>query len=112
MYNPLARDIVADKPLPWQKPMAKLTPGRVAQAMGWILAAIDTPASAPQPRGKSPRWIQGQARLRRTRYPVVKKTTSKARKQHSKFASFSNFPCLRFLAHQLNDDGLFCYAVV
>jgi hypothetical protein len=82
----LARDIVADKPLPWQKPIAKLTPGRVAQAMGGILAAIDTPASAPKPRGKSPGWIQGQARLRRTRYPVVKKTTNKARKQHSKSA--------------------------
>jgi len=84
----LARDIVADKPLPWQKPMVKLTPGRVAQAMGGVLAAIDTPASAPKPkpRGKSPGWVQGQARLRRTRYPVVKKTTNKARKQHLKSA--------------------------
>ena len=28
----LARDIVADNPLPWQKSIDKLTPGRVAQA--------------------------------------------------------------------------------
>jgi hypothetical protein len=30
----LARDIVLDNPLPWQKSIEKLTPGRVAQAMG------------------------------------------------------------------------------
>ncbi|WP_370460818.1 hypothetical protein, partial [Brasilonema octagenarum] len=34
----LARDIVADNQLPWQKSMDKLTPGRVAQAMGGVLA--------------------------------------------------------------------------
>ncbi len=28
----LARNIVADNPLPWQKSLDKLTPGRVAQA--------------------------------------------------------------------------------
>jgi len=48
----LARDIVADNPLPWQKSQAKLTPGRVAQAMGGILAAIGTPASAPKQERK------------------------------------------------------------
>ena len=31
----LARDIVADNPQPLQKSQAKLTPGRVAQAMGF-----------------------------------------------------------------------------
>ena len=39
----LARDIVADNPLPWQKSIPKLTPGRVAQAFAGILAAIATP---------------------------------------------------------------------
>ena len=29
----LARDIVTDNPLPWQKSLDKLTPKRVAQAM-------------------------------------------------------------------------------
>lgn len=48
----LARDIVADNPLPWQKSQAKLTPGRVAQAMGGILASIGTPASAPKQERK------------------------------------------------------------
>ncbi len=31
----LARDIVTDSPLPWQKSIAKLTPGRVAKRDGW-----------------------------------------------------------------------------
>lgn len=82
----LARDIVADKPLPWQKRETKLTPGRVAQAFGGVLAAIGTPASAPKPRGKSPGWPTGEPRLRRTRYPVVKKGTKKANKRPKKSA--------------------------
>lgn len=82
----LARDIVSDNPLPWQKSMEKLTPGRVAQAMGGILAAIDTPAKPPKPRGKSPGWTTGQPRSRRIRYPIVKKRTSKPRKRISESA--------------------------
>jgi hypothetical protein len=77
----LARDIVADNPLPWQKSLDKMTPGRVAQAMGSILAAIGTPARLPKPRGKSPGWKAGQPRQRRIRYPQVKKTTTKPRKE-------------------------------
>jgi len=46
----LARDIVADNPLPWQKSLDKLTPGRVAQAMGGVLAAIGTPTTSPKPQ--------------------------------------------------------------
>ena len=61
----LARDIVTDNPLPWQKREAKLTPARVAQAMGGVLATIGTPAQPPKPRGKSPGWPQGEPRLRR-----------------------------------------------
>lgn len=69
----LARDIVVDNPLPWQKSLTQFTPGRVAQAMGGVLAVIDTPAQAPKLRGKSPGWTPGQPRQQRTRYPVVKK---------------------------------------
>ncbi|WP_414581090.1 hypothetical protein [Scytonema sp. PCC 10023] len=82
----LARDIVTDNPLPWQKSMDKLTPGRVAQAMGGILAAISTPARSPQLRGKSPGWKPGQPRQRRIRYPIVKKNTPKLRKEQPKSA--------------------------
>jgi hypothetical protein len=77
----LAREIVSDNPLPWQKPLAKLTPGRVAQGMGGVLAMIGTPACPPKPRGKSPGWKSGQKRSRRIRYPIVKKRANQTRKQ-------------------------------
>ncbi|MBC1236265.1 MULTISPECIES: NF041680 family putative transposase [Nostoc] len=72
----LARDIVNDNPLPWQKQMTQLTPGRVAQAMPAILVRVSTPSIPPKPRGKSPGWKKGQSRQRRIRYPIVKKRTS------------------------------------
>jgi hypothetical protein len=76
----LARAVVADNPLPWQKSMTKLTPGRVAQSMGGVLAAIGTPAVPPKPRGKSPGWPQGKPRSTKPRCPIVKKGTSKRKK--------------------------------
>lgn len=82
----LARDIVCDNPLPWQKSIDNLTPGRVAQSMGGILAAIDTPANPPKPRGKSPGWKTGKPRQRRIRYPLVKKGTTRRKSQVSKTA--------------------------
>jgi len=69
----LARAVVADKPLPWQKRQTVLTPGRVRRGMGGILAQIGTPACAPKPRGKSPGWMKGRPRKRATRHPIVKK---------------------------------------
>lgn len=82
----LARDIVADNPLPWQKQIAQLTPGRVAQAMGGVFALIGTPAQPPKPRGKSPGWPPGEPRLRRPTYPVVKKSTKKGKQRLKTFA--------------------------
>jgi hypothetical protein len=71
----LARSQAEDKPRPWQKPQPpeKMTPGRVHQAMGGVLARIGTPASEPKPRGNSPGWSVGRIRAKRTRYEVVKK---------------------------------------
>lgn len=80
----LARDIVADNPLPWQKSITQLTPGRVAQAFAGVLAAIGTPAQPPKPRGKSPGWPQGELRAHRTRYPVVKKGFKRRKKRLKK----------------------------
>ena len=80
----LAREIVADKPLPWQHSQLQLTPGRVAQAMGGVLAAMGTPAHPPKPRGKSPGWPTGKQRQPRTRYPVVKKGSKKVKKRRLK----------------------------
>ena len=71
----LARGIIEDNPLPWQKPQPpeKLTPGRVAQNFSGLLARIGTPAKSPKPRGKSPGWQKGKIRTKKTRFPIVKK---------------------------------------
>ena len=73
----LARDIVADRPLPWQKPQPHPTPGRVCQSLGGVLAQLGTPAGRPKPRGKSPGWPRGRPRTPSPRYPVVKKRKKK-----------------------------------
>lgn len=80
----LARNIVTDRPLPWQNLSTKLTPGRVAQAMAGVIAVIGTPATEPKPRGKSPGWLPGQPRLSKTRYPVVKKSASRSKRSQPK----------------------------
>lgn len=69
----LARPEVQDSPLPWQRSCLTLSPGRVANAFAAVLAVIGTPAPDPKPRGKSPGWTPGQPRVRRVRYPTVRK---------------------------------------
>jgi DDE superfamily endonuclease len=71
----LARGLVADCPLPWQRTQAAPTPGRVQAGLGALFARLGTPAGPPQPRGKSPGWPAGRARRRRERHRVVKKTS-------------------------------------
>ena len=79
----LARNEAPDQPLPWQKPLAVKTPGRVADAFAAILARIGSPAEDPKPRGKSPGWPTGKARTPRTRFPTIKKTYSKPKTKQS-----------------------------
>ena len=76
----LARELVGDRHLPWQKPQVHLTPGRVAQSMFSLLVEIGTPCLAPKLRGKSPGWLPGTQRTKRIRYPVVKKGKFTAKK--------------------------------
>ena len=76
----LARDLVQDKPLPWQKPMRRLSPGRVADGMAALLALLGTPSRPPKPRGKSPGWPTGQHRNRKPRYPIVRKRGKRPKK--------------------------------
>jgi hypothetical protein len=73
----LVRDLVHECHLPWQKPMPKLSPGRVANSFAPLLARIASPAPEPKPRGKSTGTPVGQKRRTRTRCPIVKKTFSK-----------------------------------
>lgn len=74
----LARPLVADTPLPWQKPQDRLTPQRVRQSLKPIFALIGTPARIPQMRGKSPGWPKGRHRTPKVRHKVVKKGHSAA----------------------------------
>ncbi|ELS31512.1 hypothetical protein FEV09_16930 [Pseudanabaena catenata USMAC16] len=43
----LARQLVIDTPLPWQKPQTNLTFGRVAQGFAALLVRIGSPACSP-----------------------------------------------------------------
>ena len=82
----LAKELVEDYRLPWQSSQQDLTPGRVAQSMFSLLVEIDTPTSAPKPRGKSPGWKQGEKRSKRKTYPIAKKSHSRAKKSKKKAA--------------------------
>jgi len=75
----LARPIVEDAPLPWQKPQQRLTPQRVQQGIYPIFALLGSPARPPKKRGKAPGWPQGRRRTPKQRYAVVKKTPAAAR---------------------------------
>ena len=80
----LARPIVTDQALPWQKAQPTPTPGRVCQGLAGVLAVIGTPTQAPKRRGKAPGWPKGQVRRRRERPAVVKKARPKAKKAPQK----------------------------
>lgn len=74
----LARPIVQDNPLPWQKPQQKLTPQRVQQGLPLIFGQFGTPARAPKRRGKPPGWRKGRRRTSKPRLTVVKKQPAAA----------------------------------
>lgn len=82
----LARDLVAEHRLPWQKATINLTPGRVAGSMFSLLVRIGTPARPPKTRGKSPGWTTGNKRTKKPLYPVAKKGRHRA-KYSSKIAA-------------------------
>ncbi|HEY9645358.1 MAG TPA: hypothetical protein V6C88_03260 [Chroococcidiopsis sp.] len=82
----LARDIVRDAPLPWQKTLPFLTPGRVADSIAPLLARLGSPTTAPKPRGKSPGWAKDQKRNRKPRYPTVRKRVSRPKKNSKSVA--------------------------
>lgn len=79
----LARPVIEDNPLPWQRAQSDLTPGRVQKGLGGLFSQIGTPAGPPKTRGKSPGWPKGRPRDRPERHPVVRKgpTRPKSRRK-------------------------------
>ena len=71
----LARGLVADDRLPWERPCdpARLTPTRVRRGFRRLRAVIGTPASPPKYHTAGPGRPKGTRRPPRTRYPAVKK---------------------------------------
>jgi hypothetical protein len=80
----LARSLVADQHLPWERPVApaaldQLTPGRVRRAFPGLLAMLGTPARVSKPRGKSPGRRPGQRPVPHPRCAVVRRHPHPAR---------------------------------
>jgi hypothetical protein len=83
----LARGVVADQRLPWERPLPpeRLTPGRVRRALAGELARVGAPARPVRLRGKSP-GRPGQCPGSRTRYPVVRRHPPAARRRPKQVA--------------------------
>jgi hypothetical protein len=71
----LARGLVADDRLPWERPCdpAALTPARVRRGFRRLRAVIGTPASPPKYHTPGPGRPKGTRRPPRTRYPAIKR---------------------------------------
>lgn len=82
----LGRELVQQLYLPWQQPQENLTPQRVAQSMISLLIEIGSPTRVSKTRGKSRGCKKGTTRMKRKRYPVVKKRQSKSKKSAKKAA--------------------------
>jgi hypothetical protein len=73
----LARSLVDDLRLPWERPRAptQLRPARVRRGFRRLRASIGTPASPPKSSTPGPGRPKGTRKPSRTRYPAVKKAT-------------------------------------
>jgi DDE superfamily endonuclease len=71
----LARGLVADQRLPWERPRDpdRLTPARVRRGFHRLRATIGTPASPPKSDTAGPGRPKGTRKPPRTRYPAIKK---------------------------------------
>jgi Transposase DDE domain len=71
----LARPLVGDQPLPWQRPQpaGKLTPERVRRGFSTLLIRLPILACPPKPCGRSPGRPKGKRSGRATRYPAITK---------------------------------------
>ena len=74
----LARDLVAARRLPWERPQQPLSPGRVRRGLRGLLPSWGTPARPPKPRGKAPGRRLGQCPGPAPRFPVQRRAPPKA----------------------------------
>jgi hypothetical protein len=71
----LARPLVADQRLPWERPLPpqRLTPARVRRACASLFPHLGTPTRPVQTRGKAPGRRPGQRPPPRQRFPVARR---------------------------------------
>jgi hypothetical protein len=79
----LARAIVADARLPWERPRppGRLSPVRVCRGFPRLLVRLGSPAAAPKPAGRSPGRPKGSRCGPAMGYPAIKQPTKKASKK-------------------------------
>jgi hypothetical protein len=79
----LARGVVCDQRLPWERPrpQPRLSPVRVRRGFPQLLVRLGSPAAAPKPAGRSPGRPKGRISGPAARYPAIKKPTKKPRKK-------------------------------
>jgi hypothetical protein len=84
----LARQIVADQRLAWERPRppGQLSPYRVRRGFSRLLCVLGSPAAAPKPSGRSPGRPKGRRSSPAVRHPAIKKPTKNPRKQAAKTA--------------------------
>jgi hypothetical protein len=75
----LARQVVVDQRLPWERPRppGRPSPVRVRRGFPQLLCALGSPASAPKPAGRAPGRPKGRCSGPARRYPAIKKPTTK-----------------------------------
>ncbi|HZD00883.1 MAG TPA: hypothetical protein VFA46_12045 [Actinomycetes bacterium] len=81
----LARQAVADRRLPWERPrpQPRLSPVRVRRGFPQLLVRLGSPASAPKPAGRSPGRPKGRVSGPAARHPAIKKPTKRPRRKPS-----------------------------
>jgi hypothetical protein len=79
----LARQVVADGRLPWERPRppGRLSPVRVCRGFPRLLVRLGSPAATPKPAGRSPGRPKGRCSGPAMRYPAIKKPAKKASKK-------------------------------
>jgi hypothetical protein len=78
----LARQLVADQRLPWERPrpQQRMSPVRVRRGFPRLLCALGSPADTPKPCGRSPGRPKGRCSGPAVRCPAIKKPSRKLRK--------------------------------